>query len=93
MNREMAAYCGTNCETCEWKAKVDCKGCKANKGSMFWGECDKALCCIEKNFEHCGECELMPCDKLSALFSDPEHGDNGIRLANLKSWADEKYEA
>lgn len=32
----------------------------------------------------------MPCDKLSALFADPEHGDDGSRLTNLKNWAENK---
>lgn len=83
----MMAYCGTYCEECEWKEQVNCKGCKANQGNLFWGECDKAKCCIEKHFEHCGKCAQMPCDKLAALFADSEHGDNGSRLMNLKNWA------
>lgn len=86
MNREMMAYCGTYCEECKWKDKTNCKGCKANKGNMFWGECDKAVCCIEKKLEHCGECAQMPCSKLLELFNDPEHGDKGTRLTNLKNW-------
>lgn len=90
MDKEMMAYCGTYCEECEWKERVNCKGCKANQGNMFWGECDKAKCCIEKHFEHCGECAQMPCDNLSALFADPEHGDNGSRLINLKNWSGNK---
>ena len=53
---------------------------------MFWGKCDKAICCIEKELEHCGECSDMPCQKLRDLFDDPEHGDHGARLHNLKNW-------
>ena len=48
MDRNMIAYCGAYCGVCEWKDKIGCKGCKANAGTMFWGECDKACCCIEK---------------------------------------------
>ncbi|MBP3919316.1 MAG: DUF3795 domain-containing protein [Clostridia bacterium] len=88
MKREMMAYCGTNCEECAWREQVNCKGCKANQGKMFWGECDKAKCCIANKFEHCGECAKMPCEILSALFADPEHGDQGSRLNNLKKWAE-----
>ena len=86
MDKSMMAYCGTYCGVCEWKDKMGCGGCKANAGDMFWGECDKAKCCIEKGFEHCGQCPEMPCDKLKLLFGDPEHGDRGARLRNLQNW-------
>lgn len=93
MDKEMIAYCGTYCGICEWKDKVNCKGCKANGGKMFWGECDKAKCCIEKGFEHCGECSDLPCQKIIALINDPEHGDNGtdVRLSNLRNWKNGNY--
>jgi len=87
MKKEMMAYCGTYCETCEWKEKTNCKGCKANAGDMFWGECKVAKCAIEKELNHCGECDRLPCVHLLTAFSDPEHGDNGERLINLTKWA------
>ena len=94
MDRNMIAYCGGYCGVCEWKDKIGCKGCKANAGTMFWGECDKACCCIEKGFAHCGECPDLPCQKLQELFDDPEHGDRGVRLRNLMHWkaGDSVYE-
>ena len=94
MDRNMIAYCGAYCGVCEWKDKIGCKGCKANAGPMFWGECDKACCCIEKGFAHCGECPDLPCQKLQELFDDPEHGDRGVRLRNLMHWkaGDSVYE-
>ena len=82
----MTAYCGAYCGVCEWKDKIGCKGCKANAGTMFWGECDKAKCCIGKGLAHCGECPDVPCRKLQDLFRDPEHGDRGARLRNLTGW-------
>lgn len=88
----MIAFCGTYCGVCEWKDKVDCKGCQECQSNVFWGQCDKAKCCIDKGFEHCGHCPEMPCQLLLDLFNDPEHGDNGARLNNLKNWADGKYE-
>lgn len=91
MDKSMIAYCGTYCEVCEWKDIVGCSGCKACASSMFWGECDKAKCCIGKGLEHCGQCDVMPCDKLLALFADPEHGDTGERLCNLQNWAKGYY--
>ena len=58
---------------------------------MFWGECDKAKCCLDKGLEHCGECADMPCRKLRDLFDDPEHGDHGVRLRNLNNWKAGNY--
>lgn len=91
IDRKMAAFCGTYCGVCEWKDKIGCKGCKANEGAMFWGECDKAKCCMEKGLEHCGECPNMPCQKLRELFDDPEHGNRGARLRNLNNWKAGNY--
>ena len=91
MDKSMIAYCGTYCGVCEWKEKLGCQGCKANGGNMFWGECDKAKCCMEKGFDHCGECAQMPCHKLKVLFGDPKHGDKGARLGNLQNWKNGNY--
>lgn len=91
IDKNMIAFCGTYCGVCEWKDKIGCKGCKANKGIMFWGECDKAKCCMEKGHKHCGECLEMPCQKLRELFCDPEHGDRGARLHNLNNWKAGNY--
>ena len=55
IDRKMIAFCGTYCGACGMEGQIGCKGCKANKGNMFWGECDKAKCCMEKGLEHCGE--------------------------------------
>lgn len=91
MDKELIAYCGAYCGVCEWREKTGCKGCKANGGDMFWGQCDKAKCCIEKNIGHCGDCADMPCQKLQELFDDPEHGDEGVRLRNLQNWKNGDY--
>lgn len=66
-------------------------GCKACAGDMFWGECDKAKCCIANGLEHCGRCPDMPCVELKVLFGDPEHGDKGVRLRNLQNWKNGNY--
>lgn len=91
MDKSMIAFCGTYCGVYEWKEKVGCKGCKASAGEMFWDECDKAKCCMEKGFEHCGQCAEMPCTKLKLLFGNPEHGDGGARLRNLQNWNNGNY--
>tara|TARA_Y100001933_G_C18627999_1_gene409178 strand:+ start:127 stop:429 length:303 start_codon:yes stop_codon:yes gene_type:complete len=90
MNREMMAYCGTYCETCDWKEKMNCKGCKAHASEVFWGTCKIAECAIEKGIDHCGECHEVPCEKLKDAYNNAEHGDNGERLTNLKMWAEGK---
>lgn len=90
MDDMLKAMCGAYCGTCEWKERVGCKGCRACASNMFWGVCDKARCCIEHGFEHCGFCPEVPCQKLLDLFSDPEHGDSGARLRNLRNWAQGK---
>jgi len=40
-----------------------------------------------RGFEHCGLCPDLPCQKLLDLFADPEHGDKGARMSNLRNWA------
>lgn len=87
MKADMMAYCGTYCETCDWKEKMNCKGCKAHASEVFWGTCKIAACAMEKGLSHCGECDDVPCEKLEDAYKDPEHGDNGERLTNLKMWA------
>ena len=92
MDKKMMAFCGSYCGECQWKDKAHCKGCQQSQGHMSWGECDKAACCVEKGLEHCGRCPEVPCQKLLDLFNEPEHGDTGARLRNLKNWASGRYE-
>ena len=87
MNRKLIARCGAYCGDCEWKERMNCPGCQPAKGSMFWGECRVARCSIDKDIKHCGLCSSVPCDVLQEAFDNPEHGDKGERLANLKAWA------
>ena len=91
MDKNMIAMCGTYCGVCEWRESTGCLGCKTCASKMFWGECDKAKCCIKRGYEHCGFCPDAPCEKLLSLFADPEHGDNGARMTNLKNWANGNY--
>ena len=87
MDKEQIGMCGAYCGVCDWKEKTGCPGCQGCKGKMFWGECPTAKCCGDKGLTHCGNCSEVPCDTLGEVFDSPEHGDNGERLANLKSWA------
>ncbi len=87
MDTNMMAHCGTYCTTCEWKEKMNCKGCKMHASDVFWGSCKIASCAIKKNLSHCGECELLPCEMLISAHNTEGHSDNGERLTNLKKWA------
>jgi hypothetical protein len=87
MDSRMLGMCGSYCGVCEWKEKTNCPGCQTAQGNMFWGECGVAKCAIGKGFHHCGECSEVPCEMLQSFFDNPEHGDRGERLVNLKAWA------
>ena len=50
------AYCGKNCNTCEYREKLQCKGCENGPGRELYGDCDVASCCREHSFKQCGEC-------------------------------------
>lgn len=90
MDRDMMSICGAYCGECEWKEPTNCPGCQKSQGKMFWGECQVAKCSIEKGHRHCGHCSELPCQMLQSAFDNPEHGDNGERLRNLKAWAEGK---
>lgn len=81
--------CGTICSECEYKEKMNCKGCIAIS-KPFWGEkCLVKSCCEEKNLEFCGQCIEFPCSLLKEFAYDKEQGDNGLRIENCKKWIKE----
>ena len=71
--------CGTDCATCSFKEKTNCKGCLEMDGILFWGECDIYKCAKHKGFEHCGMCDKLPCGELTHYI---ETGHNPNRLKN-----------
>ena len=85
--------CGVDCEACEYRVQTGCPGCRAAEGKLFWGECTLAKCCIGKNLEHCGQCQEFPCKTLNDYAYDPEHGDKGKRIRNLREWNEKGFEA
>jgi len=87
VDKKMIGMCGTYCGVCEWRETTNCQGCQKSGSQMFWGECLVAKCSIARGFKHCGHCSELPCEKLQDAFNNPEHGDNGERLINLKAWA------
>ncbi len=87
MDMRLIAMCGAYCGVCSYREETNCPTCQVAKGDMFHGECQVAKCCVDKGLNHCGLCDDLPCDMLEAIFNNPEHGDDGERLDNLKSWA------
>ncbi len=84
--------CGLHCTGCQWRESHGCGGCIETMGHPFHGECPIAVCCQEKGLMHCGECEIIPCDKLHTYsYLDPEHGDKpqGARVEVCRRWAAE----
>jgi hypothetical protein len=66
---KIISCCGVVCSECE-RYPENCKGCPAIKGKVFWLEytgeniCPVYSCCmLEKKYEHCGKCALLPCEK------------------------------
>jgi len=78
--------CGILCSECEYRESMKCSGC-VNITKPFWGEqCPVKSCCENKTLEHCGECEVFPCDLLTQFAYDKEQGDNGKRIEQCKKW-------
>lgn len=79
----MASYsiCGIDCDACGFAAEQGCKGCQAEQGQVFWGECELYQCNAEKQQEHCGKCAQFPCAKLQEWAS----GENPERIDNLRN--------
>ncbi len=79
-----AAICGIDCSCCEYREKMNCPGCHAVGGKPFWGECPVAACAAGKGHLHCGHCAEFVCPVLHRFAYDPEQGDDGKRIANLR---------
>ncbi len=78
--------CGVDCDRCERKVSVNCKGC-TNMSKPFWGgECGVKNCCELKKLNHCGECPDFPCE-MEANMGVEQGFDPKPRLENCKKWA------
>ena len=80
-DKNYAPVCGIYCGDCEYLGK-QCKGCGNVKGKPFWtaqvpgGICPIYDCCInQKQIEHCGMCDDLPCDIFLEL-RDPGINDD-----------------
>lgn len=80
------SYCGLHCSMCVHNTeKQECKGCIELEGEFSEREqCPIAACCIERGYEHCGQCDEIPCAMLSQLASSdvPENA----RVEQCKRW-------
>lgn len=92
MAEQLAAMCGVYCGDCAYKEKMKCRGCRQMKGTMFWGRCKVATCCMKKRHENCSQCKQFPCELLKEYAVDPSVGDDGQRIRNLEAWRSEGFE-
>lgn len=91
MEKKLESICGLECDKCSYREPHNCPGCGVAKGSMFWGNCNIATCCLEKGLEHCGHCCKFACKDLEAFAYDNTHGDaEGSRILKLKARLGEK---
>ncbi len=86
--KRIESCCGVVCSDCEWFPNK-CSGCPSMKGKVFWTKilnkdiCDIYQCCInEKQYNHCGECENLPCEKYDQ--KDPTKTDKENQLIFYK---------
>lgn len=80
--------CGVCCSNCARKEKVNCKGC-LNMLAPFWGGvCEVKKCCEGKQLNHCGECEIFPCDILSNM-GKAQGYDPLVKIEQCRKWLDE----
>ncbi len=62
-----STYCGKNCEACEYREKLQCKGCKKGPGRELYGDCEVASCCREHSYNQCVECvNRTGCEKYNS---------------------------
>lgn len=76
------ALCGLDCSKCGSFQNKECKGCHAMKGTSIYGRSEWYHCCKDKNLEHCGQCDVFPCDGLKSAL---EMVGGLSAIENLKS--------
>jgi len=86
MNKDISVCgidCGVFCVECNKHEELQnnpCKGCNAIEGKPFWIKafnfdvCPIYACAKDKKFNHCGECEQLPCNIYLEL-RDPSMSD------------------
>ena len=78
--------CGIRCSECDWREKMDCKGC-IHIDKPFWGDsCPVKDCCEAKGYDFCGQCSDFPCVNLAEMSYAEVEGDNGKRIRTCVMW-------
>ena len=63
-----------------------CKGCWEKSENNFSGGCHIRACCEEKGINHCGDCDVFPCEKYIEWTGDLAHHKKAMEyLISLKS--------
>ena len=64
---QLVAYCGLYCGNCGAYKKGRCKACKDGGG---FSSCKVRLCCVDREYQSCGECEeYLDCKMLNNFIS------------------------
>ena len=81
-----ASRCGILCGECTYREQTGCAGC-VHMQKPFWGDsCPVKDCCEAKQQEHCGQCEMFPCELLKQFAYDEKQGDGGKRIEQCRCW-------
>lgn len=76
------ALCGLDCSQCGSFQNKECNGCHTMNGTSIYGRCEWYHCCKDKKLEHCGQCDIFPCDGLKSAL---EMVGGLSAIENLKS--------
>lgn len=69
-------YCGQYCETCAYREKLSCPGCKLGPGNPTNGSCEIAKCCRNHRKNNCEYCSIKQhCGMASKAKTFPEKWD------------------
>lgn len=78
--------CGVECNICERKEVVTCKGCLDMEKPFWGGDCYVKSCSENKGLNHCGECNDFPCEVLTNMGKEQGY-DPTIKIERCRSWA------
>ena len=73
----------------EWgmdPSDLTCSGCKTDRTAVFCTDCGMRLCAREKKLEFCFQCDVFPCNKITAFRNDdaPHHSVVFSNLAKIR---------
>jgi hypothetical protein len=65
-------------------AKVQCKGCRGQKGDRLGlPQCETYACAMERDIDFCFECNEFPCPKLQPARDGADRYPHNMKLYNL----------